>query len=435
MAYAEKRGKTWRVKYKRPDGSEGSESGFPTKSAALAFGREQESRIRRNEWIDPKGGRMRFAEFTTAWIAAARLSANTRAKYESFLRTRILPEWGDWQLGALVGAHLEISGWVTDLHEELAESSVASIFACFSTIMNAAVDAQRIPASPCARIRVTSGGYETEHLVATPVQVLRAAMRLHQLGSHSDFVLCLMASYTGARWGELAGQTRAEYDRVNRAIRIIEPLTETAGVLAKGGRDVSEVPTEGRRRRARTKTPAGTRWVQLPPFLAALYEALMASHESRYVFVGRRGGLLRRGNYRRRLWRPAWDGDPANPDPARRVPPILRGFRFHETRHTHRTWLAADGVPEVARAARLGHQLQGMANVYEHVTPEMEEQVLACLTRRWQASIRELHPAERDLLLELVPSLRLEVEAALAAGLGDDGAKVISQIPPRRRAR
>ncbi|MBB4932766.1 hypothetical protein F4561_003586 [Lipingzhangella halophila] len=51
--------------------------------------------------------------------------------------------------------------------------------------------------------------------------------------------------------------------------------------------------------------------------------------------------------------------------------PILPGFTFNEGRHTHRTWLAEDGVPEVARAARLGHRMRGMGEVYEHVTPAM----------------------------------------------------------------
>ncbi len=43
MAYAEKRGKgqaPWRVKYRLPSGQETSESGFETKAAALAWGRD-----------------------------------------------------------------------------------------------------------------------------------------------------------------------------------------------------------------------------------------------------------------------------------------------------------------------------------------------------------------------------------------------------------
>ncbi|WP_026126819.1 hypothetical protein [Nocardiopsis xinjiangensis] len=85
--------------------------------------------------------------------------------------------------------------------------------------------------------------------------------------------------------------------------------------------------------------------------------------------------------------------------------PILPGFTFNEGCHTHRTWLAEDGVPEVARAARLGHRMPGMANVYEHVTPEMREQVLTVLERRWQASVGALGPGERDRLMEMLPRL------------------------------
>jgi hypothetical protein len=49
MAYAEKRGKgpmPWRVKNRLPSGPEVSESGFETKASALAWGRDQETRIR-----------------------------------------------------------------------------------------------------------------------------------------------------------------------------------------------------------------------------------------------------------------------------------------------------------------------------------------------------------------------------------------------------
>ena len=59
MAYAEKRGKgprPWRVKYKLPDGTEVSESGFETKAAALIWGGDQETRIREGRWTDPNAG-------------------------------------------------------------------------------------------------------------------------------------------------------------------------------------------------------------------------------------------------------------------------------------------------------------------------------------------------------------------------------------------
>ena len=46
-----------------------------------------------------------------------------------------------------------------------------------------------------------------------------------------------------------------------------------------------------------------------------------------------------------------------------------------------------------------------MANVYEHVTPAMREQVLTVLERRWQESVDALGPGERDRLMEMAPQL------------------------------
>lgn len=72
----------------------------------------------------------------------------------------------------------EIEKWASELHEDYADPTIATIFATFSTILNVAVRARLIPANPCFGIRVTSGKFATERLVASPVQVLRAAMRL-----------------------------------------------------------------------------------------------------------------------------------------------------------------------------------------------------------------------------------------------------------------
>jgi hypothetical protein len=58
--------------------------------------------------------------------------------------------------------------------------SVASYFKCFSTIMTAAVMAKVVPADPCSGIRVTNVEWEPEKYVATPLQILRASMRLYE---------------------------------------------------------------------------------------------------------------------------------------------------------------------------------------------------------------------------------------------------------------
>ncbi|WP_255632549.1 site-specific integrase [Amycolatopsis sp. TNS106] len=234
-----------------------------------------------------------------------RLEPTTSAKYRSFLDNHLLPQWSSWPLAGIFNSYVEIEKWLSELYEDYADSSVASIFSLFSTILGAAVKARKIPANPCAGIRVTSGEFEVENLVATPVQALRASMRLYESGL------------------ELAGFVLG--------FRAVQPL--------------------------------------------------------------------RRSNFRNRYWRPVWDGsDAEHTRSAEVVQPILPTFTFHEGRHSHSTWLAEDGIPEVARRARLGQKMKGIARVYDHVTPLMRRQILQALETRWIGSLVALTPSERTKL-------------------------------------
>src|SRR5262249_200259 len=155
----------------------------------------------------------------------------TEAKYRSYLKKHILPRWEDWPLVLIFNSHLEIQGWVNELHDDLAEPTVSSMFALFSTIMNAAVRARKIPLTPCHGIRVATGEYEPGRQVATPVQFARAALRMHDLMGYQGFVLTLMNGYTGARWSELISQKPGQYDAVDHQIPIRRPIREAGGQI------------------------------------------------------------------------------------------------------------------------------------------------------------------------------------------------------------
>jgi integrase len=224
-----------------------------------------------------------------------------------------------------------------------------------------------------------------------------------------------MNGYTGARWSELVVLRAHDYDEINHAIPVRMPLREVAGKLE----------------RARSpKTPAGKRWIQLPPFLDGLYMDLIGSCEGDHLFTGPQGGPLRRGNFRARFWRPAWDGVPSS-DQARVRRPVLPGFTFNEGRHTQRTWLAEDEIPEAARAARLGHTVPGMGRVYGHVTPQLRRRVPSVLEARWRGSVAALTAQERDRLFAPVPGLEEHGRGNSESGLREEPAsKTISQISP-----
>jgi hypothetical protein len=72
VAYGEQDRDTWRARYKRPDGTWTSRSGFCSRTAAEDWGDEQEALIRRNLWIDPRNAETPFGAFVEEWFAAVR---------------------------------------------------------------------------------------------------------------------------------------------------------------------------------------------------------------------------------------------------------------------------------------------------------------------------------------------------------------------------
>ncbi|WP_407653732.1 tyrosine-type recombinase/integrase [Actinoplanes oblitus] len=129
------------------------------------------------------------------------------------------------------------------------------------------------------------------------------------------------------------------------------------------------------------KTPAAVRSIALPPFLVTRLREHLDSHDHAHVFAGADGGLHRRSNFARRFWRPATDGDPK-----KLIAPVIPGMHFHDLRHTHKTWMIEDGVPEVAQAKRLGHRLPGVRGIYSRVSPAVEQRLVDGPRKRWQAT-------------------------------------------------
>ncbi|WP_375546538.1 tyrosine-type recombinase/integrase [Actinophytocola gossypii] len=122
------------------------------------------------------------------------------------------------------------------------------------------------------------------------------------------------------------------------------------------------------------------RTIHLPRFLVdRLHTHRQDSGKAQAVFAAADGGWHRRSNFRRRVWLPAVNGNQA-----RGWTPLAPGLHFHDLRHTHKTWLIEDGVPEVLQHQRLGHRLDGIRGVYSHVTPAMVDAMLTGLQTRWE---------------------------------------------------
>jgi integrase len=359
VAWVEHHGGGFRIRYRLDDGILVSETGFATKSAARARANDVESDKRRGTLTDPRAGQTLLGEWVETWSEAHDVSAGTWAKYQSHLRNHILPRFGATTLGEI--NRMAIKAWVKTLRRTLAEPTVADVVTMLSMVLGEAVEEGLIGANPCRKLRINvTGNPERPH--AQPWQVLRIAQRCRP----TNTLLILTAAYTGMRWGELAGLQWSNV-HLRRAELLIHP---EEGALHEVGGQLTLGPP---------KTAASTRTVHLPPFLVSLLTEHRHEHDHQFVFAGADGGLLRRSNFRNRVWLPAVEGHTT-----RGWAPLFPGLHFHDLRHTHKTWLIEDAVPEVAQFKRLGHRLAGVRGIYSHVSQPMIDHLLAGLQRRWE---------------------------------------------------
>lgn len=125
------------------------------------------------------------------------------------------------------------------------------------------------------------------------------------------------------------------------------------------------------------ETPESARTIALPPFLVPLLAAHLRSHSHRNVFVSLEGKLHRRSHSSRRAMRPAADGTEHLARPTVAVPAARTGSTFHGLRHSHKTWMIADQVPDIAEARRLGRILgDKITQTYSHVAAEVDTRLL-----------------------------------------------------------
>ena len=303
-----------------------------------------------------------LTEWIAAWLPAHLAGPATLAKYESMLRCHILPAFGGRRLDAIT--RTDVKAFARALASDLAPVTVRSIITVLGLVLREAIDEHYLLFDPTARLRLRDGPSEPRPTV-TPDQVRRLAARMPNLQAR---MLVITAAYTGMRFGELAGLRRGH-------VHLDRPLIHVA---ADSGA-LHEV--SGDRWLGPPKTKAAVRDIRLPAFLVDGLERLLHTHPYETVFCTDAGRWLWRTTFIERTWRPACDGHLGHG-----WEPLLTGFRFHDLRHSHRTWMDEDGIAEPLKSQRLGHQLLGIRGVYAHVTEPMHQPLLSALQDRWLGS-------------------------------------------------
>ena len=99
MAWVEKRGPWYRVRYREPDGSvRTTPDKYRGKKDADKAASEIDTDQRRGVFIDPKDSRTTLADWATVWRQSHRVAPSTRAKYDNHLDHHIIPAFEDYTL-------------------------------------------------------------------------------------------------------------------------------------------------------------------------------------------------------------------------------------------------------------------------------------------------------------------------------------------------
>jgi integrase len=118
--------------------------------------------------------------------------------------------------------------------------------------------------------------------------------------------------------------------------------------------------------------------------------------------------------------------------------PVKHGLTPHGLRHSHKTWMAEDGIPEILAEQRLGHQVPWMRGLYSHASQPMRNTLTAALQARWEQSLADratLNPRSPVPLLDDLLAPARARQQALHLALVEEaerpaGETPISQISP-----
>jgi len=141
------------VRYRKPDRSMGSKT-FRRKTDAETFLHSVETSQDNGSYIDPAGGKLTFGPWAQKWQRSRVNGApSTRAAEDSYLKSRILPRWGEVPLSAVTA--MDVREWVADLTEDgPAPATVHKVVQIFSKVLGIAVEDRRLAMNPAANVRL-----------------------------------------------------------------------------------------------------------------------------------------------------------------------------------------------------------------------------------------------------------------------------------------
>ncbi|NKR41964.1 tyrosine-type recombinase/integrase [Rhodococcus hoagii] len=362
-SYSTKAGTRYKVRYMKPDGTQGAKSGFHNVEAARDWASRVEVRKTDGEYVDPRHGRLTVDSLAPAWLAAKRvkLKPSAYAPLESAWRTHVEPEWGRWQLGKIEISHVE--EWIAELLTEIRDpihpekvirkaasaTTVIRAHSVLAGILDRAVRDRKLASNKAREIDNLPRKTAKRKLYLTHQQV---AVMAEAAGQWSTLVLLL--AYCGLRWGEAVGLRVCDLDMLRRRVNVTRNAVQV-GARIEIGTPKSDKP----------------RSIAIPSFLLERL-SIQCKGKARedLVFPGPNGDWLRRPNSERGWFKAAAKkaGEP--------------NLTPHDLRHTAASLAVSAGANVKAVQRMLGHESAALTlDVYADLFDDDLDSVADALDR------------------------------------------------------
>jgi integrase len=323
---------------------------------------------KRGQFIDPRAARVPFNEWARTWFKSRhKLGDSKRSKSLSVLEKHIIGDsdhgLGRMQLGRITA--VEVQEWVNWMVVAgYKPSYIRGAYTLLGGALRGAKSHNLIAEAPLNGIELPQSERKRERFLSE-IEIERLVAAFDPFHR----ALVLTASWSGCRWGELAGLLRdnLDLDHGRLHVRTVLVLRDDGGKLTWGLKDYP-------------KSDSGRRTIGLPASLViVLRQHLERAADNEFVFRGKRGGTLAYSNFRKREWEPAVERSGLKP------------LSFHDLRHTHVALLIQYGWQEYQIVRRLGWKDGKMLHTtYGHLFPGHDAELVAELDeKRQRALLRE----------------------------------------------
>jgi integrase len=316
-------------------------------------------------------------------ILATRRRANVRtlADYRRDLERHVYPVIGDLGLDEI--DEVAVAKLIDALTLTLAPKTVQNIHGMVSSFLKDAVIRGKLPRNPLTGTMPAMPDIRDEDMVSLTPQEF--ALILSNVPDWYKPLTVLLAG-TGLRWSEATALQVRDVSLLGarRVVTVRRAWKRVDGYFVLG---------EPKTRRSRRKVSISGAVVD------ALIPLVASSDPGAFVFRTREGRPVRHSNYYNRVWLPAvaaaqrCDEHSDEEKPCGCPGTLTKRPTIHSLRHTHVSWLIAEGRSIVEIQRRVGHEsIKTTIDRYGDWFPDQDEATNAAVDR---ALGRMSEPAER----------------------------------------